>query len=146
MVEFLPGLLHSVAKSSDMYVPSTTPMLSLSDIESMEESFVPNILNTCVFIVSSALTLCTFLVNYQGHPFMQSLRENKPLLYAIAGGYAFLIAVTMGMGAEEMQLVQIPFDMQTQILGLMTLDVIVCYAWEKLCDRLFGKNAKRRFV
>ena len=33
-------------------------------------------LNTVVFLVDMAMQLIVFLVNYKGHPFMQSIKEN----------------------------------------------------------------------
>lgn len=53
----------------------------------------------------------TFAVNYRGHPFMQSLWENKPLLYclAIVGGITALAASQiLPEFTETLELV--PFD------------------------------------
>lgn len=49
----------------------------------MEAEFKPNLLNSAVYIMSMALQVTTFAVNYRGRPFMESLMENKPMLYSI---------------------------------------------------------------
>jgi magnesium-transporting ATPase (P-type) len=41
--------------------------------------FHPNTLNTATFIMTVVATMNTFIVNYRGKPYMQSLRDNKML-------------------------------------------------------------------
>ena len=45
-----------------------------------DADFSPNLVNSAVFLISCAMQVTTFAVNYQGHPFMQSLPENKGIV------------------------------------------------------------------
>ena len=38
----------------------------------------------------------TFAINYRGHPFMESLVENRPLLYSLAGAGGFVVMLALG--------------------------------------------------
>ena len=51
----------------------------------LEAEFAPNLLNSVVYILSVMLQLNTFIINYRGHPYMESLTENKPLCYSALG-------------------------------------------------------------
>jgi cation-transporting ATPase 13A1 len=75
--------------------------------------FSPNILNSCVFILSSCMQVSTFAINYKGHPFMQSLSENKALRNSlmIAGGFTLLLASEIMPDLNEtFQLTPFPSD------------------------------------
>ena len=52
-------------------------------------------LNTVVFLVDMAMQLIVFLVNYKGHPFMQSIRENKMLFYGLVVSCCFYLVLAM---------------------------------------------------
>ena len=56
-----------------------------------DSDFKPNVLNTVIFLLDMAMQLIVFLVNYQGHPFMQSIRENKVLFYGLVGSCCFYL-------------------------------------------------------
>ena len=38
----------------------------------------------------------TFAINYRGHPFMESLTENRSLLYSLAGAGGFVVMLALG--------------------------------------------------
>lgn len=65
-----------------------------------KEEFVPNIINSTVYIICLALQVSTFAVNHKGHPFMESLRENKLLMYAIMASSAVVVMLTSGLSDE----------------------------------------------
>jgi hypothetical protein len=62
------------------------------DAEEMQPDadFKPNVLNTVVFLVSSLFMTNNFALNYCGHPFMQSLSENKVLFRTAIAAYLIL--------------------------------------------------------
>lgn len=59
-----------------------------------DTDFKPNVLNTVIFLLENILQLYVFLVNYQGHPFMQSIRENKLLCYGFVISFAFMFLLS----------------------------------------------------
>ena len=53
--------------------------------------FMPNLLNTCVFLVETSQCIAVLLVNYKGRPWMKGLTENHALflsVFACAAGCA----------------------------------------------------------
>lgn len=75
------------------------------------EEFAPNIINSTVFIICFALQVSTFAVNHKGHPFMQRLRENKFLLYAIMASTAVIVSLSTGISQglnETFEIVEFP--------------------------------------
>jgi len=51
----------------------------------MDGHFVPNVMNTAMFLVSTAQQACTFSVNYSGRPFLPSLMEHNRMLFLTIG-------------------------------------------------------------
>lgn len=50
----------------------------------LEGDFEPNLTNTVVFQLIATMHASSFLANYEGHPFMQPLTANKPLVYSLS--------------------------------------------------------------
>ena len=45
--------------------------------------FLPNLLNTCVFLVETSQMVAVLLVNYKGRPWMKGLSENHALFLSL---------------------------------------------------------------
>jgi cation-transporting ATPase 13A1 len=79
----------------------------------LESEFKPSLVNSTVYIISLSLQVATFAINYKGHPFMESLRQNKPLLYSIlfsASAVVVLACRIMPEMSEQFQIVEFPDD------------------------------------
>ncbi|VDM16591.1 unnamed protein product [Hydatigera taeniaeformis] len=69
--------------------------------------FKPTVLNTAVYLISTALQvrISTIAVNYEGHPFRESLFENRPLLNGLVFVTAGVVALAFGAFSDSLELV-----------------------------------------
>ncbi|CAG8522745.1 9987_t:CDS:10 [Ambispora gerdemannii] len=112
------------------------------DVDS-ESEFEPSLLNTAVYLIALSMQVSTFAINYQGHPFRESLRENTFLYYGLLGVGAIAIA-----GATEfvpelnswLSLVPQPFDFKTKLTATMLLDFGLAWVVEIICKFFFAHN------
>lgn len=62
-----------------------------------------------------SLQVATFAINYKGHPFMESLSENKPLLYSIifsASAVWVMACRLMPEFSDQFQIVEFPDEVK----------------------------------
>lgn len=99
------------------------------------KEFEPSLVNSTVYIMSMAMQMATFAINYKGHPFMESLRENKPLLWSIVLSGMAILGLLSGTSPEfneQFGLVDIPVEFKLVIVKVLLLDF--CLAW--VVDRI----------
>ncbi|KAB2048726.1 hypothetical protein ES319_A13G130400v1 [Gossypium barbadense] len=100
-----------------------------------ESEFHPNLVNTVSYMVSMMLQVATFAVNYMGHPFNQSIPENKPFLYALGAAAGFFVVITSDIFRDLndwLSLVPLPVGLRDKLLIWALLMFLWCYAWERL--------------
>ena len=120
---FLQLLLNDVQQYivKDQMVPDT--------------DFVPNVINTVIFLYISSIEASTYWINYYGRPFMEDIKENKffmrCLFFHILG--LFVLAMDFIPELREyFQLVELPSeDLKWKLLGCMAMDIMLVYALEK---------------
>ena len=101
--------------------------------------FVPGLVNTAVYLVSLLMQVSTFVVNYQGRPFRESLIENKPLrnCLSIVGAIAVVAAAEINADFNEwLQLVPMPPLFKSRLLASMAVDFGGCLLIEYVCKTL----------
>ncbi|KAF0757705.1 manganese-transporting ATPase 13A1 [Aphis craccivora] len=126
--------------SNDSSLSNST---NLDSADSDIDEFKPNVVNSAVFIISMALQICTFSVNYRGRPFMENLIENKPLLYSTVGTIMVILFLSMGtlQGLnEQFEIVQFPHEFRVILITVLTLDYVGAYVVDRLCLWLFGEG------
>jgi len=112
----------------------------------LDKKFHPNLLNSVVYIISLTLQVTTFLINYRGHPFMESITENKPFFYSIVmSSFAVIGLVTRSFPEfnEQFEIVPIPYELQKTMLTLLFLDIIGAFIVDRSCMWLFGEGRLR---
>jgi len=107
----------------------------------LDRTFAPSLLNSSVYIMSVTLQVVTFAVNYrvdcitlidsiQGRPFMESLLENKALLYSILASAGWIIALSSGLQPEmsaQFELVEMPAQViHIHLLNHLSADARHC--------------------
>lgn len=118
------------------------PLLTLTSKDpsiAPDGPFRPNLVNTAIFLLSAITQVNTFTANYRGHPFMQSLSENKALGRLSAGLYALLFLLTLEIVPSFnrwLQLVQLPGPFRQHLMYLLLFDTGAVWMIEQFCLRL----------
>uniref|UniRef100_A0A1I7WN13 Uncharacterized protein n=1 Tax=Heterorhabditis bacteriophora TaxID=37862 RepID=A0A1I7WN13_HETBA len=152
LVHFL--CLLYVVKQSHLFEPRMGPI-------DLEAKFSPNVLNTTVYIISMALQVCTFAVNYRGRPFMESLVENKAMLYSVLFSGFAVFSLATGASEDMMnqfELVVLPnevsfffvdfllflfrstylFQLRNILVYSVSFDLVACYIIDRVLNFLLG--------
>ncbi|CAG8770423.1 13316_t:CDS:2, partial [Ambispora leptoticha] len=112
------------------------------DVDS-ESEFEPSLLNTAVYLVALSMQVSTFAINYQGHPFRESLQENTVLYYGLVGVGTIALAGATEFVPEMnsmLSLVPQPFDFKTKLTAIMLLDFGLAWVIEIICKFFFAHN------
>ncbi|KAG0290756.1 hypothetical protein BGZ96_005796 [Linnemannia gamsii] len=115
----------------------------------LEKTFEPGLLNSAIYLISLSMQVSTFAINYKGHPFRESLRENTYLyrgLLAVAGVAVAGATEFMPEFNEWLQLVPFPEDFKFKLIGIMTFDYFGAWILEIVCNTLFGNFAAKDIV
>ncbi|KAF5205885.1 Manganese-transporting atpase 13a1 [Thalictrum thalictroides] len=100
-----------------------------------DSEFHPNLVNTVSYMVNMMIQVATFAVNYMGHPFNQSIPENKPFLFALLAAVGFFTVVISDLFRnlnDSLKLVPLPEALQRKLLLWAFLMFSGCYLWERL--------------
>lgn len=113
--------------------------------------FLPNLMNTVVFLVETSQTVAVLAVNYKGQPWMKGLVENRPLFLSI-----FILFIAVACCAWEMvpmngsEMIHLsPFpgdDFRWQIMMLVIVAIFGTAAWDRLCVFFFAPDIWRAMV
>jgi cation-transporting ATPase 13A1 len=85
------------------------------------------------------MQIATFAINYEGYPFMEGLRANKPLhrLLLTIGGAILLVTIqALPEFNYKFQLVPLPSEFSQLLLSAMIVDVLSSWLWERVCKWL----------
>ncbi|KAL8463122.1 hypothetical protein ACS0TY_033955 [Phlomoides rotata] len=118
--------LISSVNEADKYMPD--------ECIEPDSEFHPNLVNTVSYMVGMMLQVATFAVNYMGHPFNQSISQNKPFMYALLGAVVFFTVIASDLFRDLndwLKLVPLPKELRNKLLIWAFSTFIVCYTWER---------------
>lgn len=136
------GNITSLSSNDSLLSNINATSLNSTETDVVDE-FKPNVVNSAVFIISMALQICTFSVNYRGRPFMENLVENKPLLYSTVGTIMVILSLSVGVIEglnEQFEIVQFPFEFRIILISVLVIDYFGSYIMDRLCLWLFGEG------
>eukprot|EP00898_Chlorokybus_atmophyticus_P008150 jgi/Chlat1/8336/Chrsp8S08098 len=98
-----------------------------------DTEFHPNLVNTVSYTVNMLIAVSTFAVNYIGHPFNNSISENKPFFAALVSAAAFFSVLAADIHRplnDWLELVPLPPALRNKVLVLAALDFVAAYMIE----------------
>lgn len=81
--EFSPYVSSSILPRTATDAPSIPSQADLK--VDLEAKFTPNLLNSCIYLISLSQQVSTFAINFQGRPFREGITENSALYYGLLG-------------------------------------------------------------
>ncbi|CAN0457115.1 unnamed protein product, partial [Hapterophycus canaliculatus] len=75
----------------------------------------------------------TFAANYTGHPFMQSLRENRPMWFIVLASYSSILVAASGLAPyfeAWLQLAPFPEGLREPLLAVLAADTALVFLVE----------------
>lgn len=118
----------------------------LEQFVDLYKEFEPSLINSTVYIMSMAMQMATFAINYKGHPFMESLSENRPLLWSIALSGLAIVGLLSGSSPEfneQFALVDIPTEFKFIIAQVLIVDFVAALLVDRALQFFLGKGTLR---
>merc|ERR1719187_611261 len=110
----------------------------------LEKEFAPSLLNSTVYIISMFLQVSTFAINYRGHPFMESLTENRSLLYSLAGAGGFVVMLALGWlpeFSEQFSIVDFPAEYRSILVQVLAVDAAAAFLIDRILLYIAGEGS-----
>jgi cation-transporting ATPase 13A1 len=106
--------------------------------------FLPNLMNTVIFLVETAQTVAILLVNYKGQPWMKGLVENRPLFFSLFMVVGGIVAAAWEFSPEANALLHLsPFPSDVfrwKVMGLVACTILGTFTWDRLCLFVFARE------
>lgn len=115
----------------------------------LDAEFEPSLLNSAIYLLSTCQSVSTFAVNFQGRPFREDIKENKPLFYGLLGAAAVAFSGATNFVPEAngwLQLVDMPTHFRVQLCLVMLLDFGGAMLLEFFAKRLFSDVRPKAMV
>jgi cation-transporting ATPase 13A1 len=109
--------------------------------------FTPSLLNTVVFLVTTAQQVSVMFVNYKGRPFMQGITENPAFMWSIllcaVGAFVCAFERMPELNAA-LKLVSMPNDdFRWSVLRTLAISTIGAFVWDRICLAVFAPHVLR---
>ena len=119
-----------------LYLTEQIDPLSIGQEKSLDEKFTPTLINSIMFLFQLLNQTITFVVNYQGEPFMENLSTNgamKKLIIGICVFTAIFIFDLYPQLNENLELIPLPEDTfyRWSLIAIILINFGLCYVFEK---------------
>lgn len=112
--------------------------------------FLPNLMNTVVFLVETAQTVAILFVNYKGQPWMKGIMENRALFLSVfiaAGGVAAAAWEFLPDLNILIHLSPFPNDsFRWRVMALVAITLVGTFIWDRICVMIFAPEIFRSMV
>lgn len=109
--------------------------------DDLDADFKPNLLNSTMFLIECAMTISCFLVNHRGHPFMESLSENRGLAICIALLSGITVFSALEVSPEWntfFELVPMPSPtFRYTLVAIMAADLVLAWVVDRVTCLIF---------
>jgi len=106
--------------------------------------FLPNLMNSTVFLVETAQIIAVLFVNYKGRPWMNGLTENHPLflsIFACIGGVTFLAFEISPDINHMLHLSVFPNDeFRETTVFLVCMSIVGTFIWDRIVLLIFANE------
>lgn len=89
------------------------------------------------------LQVNTFAINYKGHPFMESLKDNKPLLYSLMFSVLAISSLTLGLVpdvADQFSIIEFPAEFRMLLLKVLVVDCAAAFVIDRFLQFCLGTS------
>jgi len=104
--------------------------------------FLPNLLNTTVFLVETSQMISVFFANYKGRPWMKGMLENHALFLSVflcVGGVVVASWEMVPQLNDMIQLAPFPDDVfRYKVVALVMATILGTFLWDRLCTIVFA--------
>ncbi|KAH8403382.1 hypothetical protein KR222_011508 [Zaprionus bogoriensis] len=166
------ALYYLTSEASALAPPRVGKVKLYIDMDADEKGkYDPNIVSSTVYIICISLQVATIAVNYKGHPFMESLRANRMLMFAIGASGALVLLLTSGAVpglTEFFEIVNFPasvsifylsifsyrvlnaapycLQFRSKLLTVLIMDIVGAFLLDRICSFLFGETRRKSKV
>ncbi|WVR06851.1 hypothetical protein IAU60_003887 [Kwoniella sp. DSM 27419] len=134
-------LQFSIHVAALLYITGLSKSIEDRGEIDLAKKFEPSLLNTAIYLLGLSQQVSTFVLNFQGRPFREGIRENAPLWYGLAGASAVAYCGATDLVPELnrwLQLVEMTDMFKLKLTLVMVADFAGCWAMEKGCKNLFA--------
>ena len=106
------------------------------------QPFLPNLMNSVIFLVETAQIIAVLFVNYKGRPWMIGMTENHPLFLSIFACIAGVGACAWQVSPQLNTLIHLkafPDDtFRFEVMSMVLASIVGTFIWDRLMTAIFA--------
>lgn len=112
--------------------------------------FMPNLMNSVIFLVETAQIIAVLFVNYKGRPWMIGMTENHPLFLSIFACIGGVAACAWQLSPQLNTMIHLhPFpddDFRYKVMTMVLLSIVGTFIWDRLMLLIFSPKIFRAML